>query len=291
MWDKIYPSNTLKIYTSNELNRFGKRYHEIMVKTRQGTTPENRTEEQTDLVNKCVTSMLPILDWMAFSLINTGYCKLKHIPFAFTLGRISVNAIQRIISQIDVIHEGAVYVAEKFQNYDPHKSKIGTGSVHSFIIYWAGERMAEYILQSIPNHRGISRKIKERRELGLSEREIYEDLPYFRGVSLTDILYKDEEGAKNVALERKFLTSDEDPERDFISGERHATVAKLLSTLTEHEREILERRRGLNGYEVITLKKLGEEYGISGEGVRQIEMKALDKLRKRAPKGAVELLR
>jgi RNA polymerase sigma factor (sigma-70 family) len=53
----------------------------------------------------------------------------------------------------------------------------------------------------------------------------------------------------------------------------------LLETLTERERTIVAGRYGLDGGEEITLRELGDSLGISAERVRQIEQRALDKLR------------
>ena len=57
-------------------------------------------------------------------------------------------------------------------------------------------------------------------------------------------------------------------------------VREVLDKLDEREREILERRYGLNNMESYTLRKLGEMYHLSCEGVRFIENKTLKKIRK-----------
>lgn len=52
-----------------------------------------------------------------------------------------------------------------------------------------------------------------------------------------------------------------------------------LSTLTDRESKVLKRRFGLLGFEKMTLKKIGEEFNVSGERIREIEQKGLKKLR------------
>jgi len=53
----------------------------------------------------------------------------------------------------------------------------------------------------------------------------------------------------------------------------------VLTTLTERERKILEMRFGLaDGYER-TLEEIGKMYNVTRERIRQIEAKALRKLR------------
>jgi RNA polymerase primary sigma factor len=60
------------------------------------------------------------------------------------------------------------------------------------------------------------------------------------------------------------------------------TTMNLLEALMEKERKILMYRFSFYGGKKYTLKTIGEEMGISAETVRQIEMKALQKLRAHA---------
>ena len=61
--------------------------------------------------------------------------------------------------------------------------------------------------------------------------------------------------------------------------ERHNTLIKAIETLTPREQEVIYRRFGLNGYRTYTLDEIGNEFGVTRERVRQIEQKALRKLR------------
>ena len=58
-----------------------------------------------------------------------------------------------------------------------------------------------------------------------------------------------------------------------------ATVAAALDILTERERMVLSRCYGLHTGYTVTLKDIGEDFGISRERVRQIKERALGKLR------------
>jgi RNA polymerase primary sigma factor len=56
-------------------------------------------------------------------------------------------------------------------------------------------------------------------------------------------------------------------------------LADVLDSLTERERKVLELRFGLlDGY-VRTLEEVGKQYKVTRERIRQIEAKALRKLR------------
>jgi RNA polymerase primary sigma factor len=61
-------------------------------------------------------------------------------------------------------------------------------------------------------------------------------------------------------------------------------VRALLGSLNERERMILRARYGLDGHEQ-SLREVGERIGVSAERVRQIEQRALGKLRAAASRG------
>ncbi|MCK9191708.1 MAG: RNA polymerase sigma factor RpoD/SigA [Sphaerochaetaceae bacterium] len=56
-------------------------------------------------------------------------------------------------------------------------------------------------------------------------------------------------------------------------------INEALNALTDKEKDILERRFGLNGKARMSLKEIGELYNLTKERIRQIEKKSLVKLR------------
>ena len=58
-------------------------------------------------------------------------------------------------------------------------------------------------------------------------------------------------------------------------------LADVLNTLDDDERDILCRYNGLSGHDKTTLAKLGEDYGVSREAIRQRHTRAMNKLRQR----------
>ncbi|HCC38287.1 MAG TPA: RNA polymerase subunit sigma-70 [Treponema sp.] len=72
------------------------------------------------------------------------------------------------------------------------------------------------------------------------------------------------------------------PERNMLRKTSLAGTLRFLNTLQERERRILTYRYQLNGCEHHTLKKISDKMGISPETVRQIEIRALNKIRDNA---------
>jgi len=57
------------------------------------------------------------------------------------------------------------------------------------------------------------------------------------------------------------------------------SLNEVLDTLTESEKEILSMRYGLNGYTPMSLQQIGDKFKLSKERIRQIEKKAIRRLR------------
>ncbi len=73
-----------------------------------------------------------------------------------------------------------------------------------------------------------------------------------------------------------------DPDSELIRKSMHEDTMRFLEHLMEKERQILLYRFSFYGGKKYTLKSIGERMGISPETVRQIEMRAIRKLREHA---------
>ena len=69
------------------------------------------------------------------------------------------------------------------------------------------------------------------------------------------------------------------PEESTIQKDRAKQVSVILATLTPREEKVLRRRFGIGEETGHTLQEVGDEFGLSRERIRQIQAKALTKLR------------
>lgn len=78
-----------------------------------------------------------------------------------------------------------------------------------------------------------------------------------------------------------------DPESLLQTSEIGGLVENWLTQLSERHRLVVEKRYGLNGADMATLDVIATELGLTRERVRQIQMEALDHLRKIAKRGKI----
>lgn len=71
----------------------------------------------------------------------------------------------------------------------------------------------------------------------------------------------------------------EDPQSSAIRNQLTEKLGAALQTLTEREEKVLRLRFGLDGNSEHTLEEIGQSFGLTRERIRQIQDKALNKLR------------
>ena len=82
--------------------------------------------------------------------------------------------------------------------------------------------------------------------------------------------------------------SAENPMEEASSSVLKDKISEVLSTLTDREREVLEQRFGLKDGYSRTLEDVGSQFGLTRERIRQIEAKALRKMRHPSRKKKLE---
>ncbi|MDJ0852852.1 MAG: sigma-70 family RNA polymerase sigma factor, partial [Myxococcota bacterium] len=89
-------------------------------------------------------------------------------------------------------------------------------------------------------------------------------------------------GTDDLTMEDLLADEDAvDPVEDVDRTELQTVLTRELEALDPREREIVERRFGLHGDTPLTLQEIGESLGLSRERVRQLEARALERLRER----------
>jgi RNA polymerase primary sigma factor len=79
----------------------------------------------------------------------------------------------------------------------------------------------------------------------------------------------------------------ESPQDAFFRSRLNVLLREMLETLSEREQQVLRLRFGLDEKEELTLEEIGKRFDVTRERIRQIEAKALSKLRH--PVRAVQL--
>jgi RNA polymerase primary sigma factor len=112
-------------------------------------------------------------------------------------------------------------------------------------------------------------------EIGATVREVENLLRISNSVISLDGDSKEDSGT----LQEVFEDYSFDPNKELINKSLKEDTLKFLGKLMEREKQILLYRYSFFGGKKYTLKSIGDELGISPETVRQIEMRALKKLR------------
>ena len=88
-------------------------------------------------------------------------------------------------------------------------------------------------------------------------------------------------GSEGNSTLGEFVPDDSSDERfeEVLSGIGREEAVKVIATLNDRERRIIALRFGLSGDEPLTLEQVGNLFGLTRERIRQLESKALSKLR------------
>lgn len=114
-------------------------------------------------------------------------------------------------------------------------------------------------------------------ELRISTREVSDILCSSGNITSLDIQLDDDDSA---SLKDMLSDTTYNPETMFMKKYTHDCMLQVLSNLKKSERDVMLKRYNFqNGGKNFTLKAIGNQYGVSAETIRQVELRALRKLR------------
>ncbi len=205
----------------------------------------------------------------------------------------------------EVIAEGNVGLMQAVKRFDPERGfKLAT-----YAMWWIRASIQEYVLHSWSlvkmgttaaqkklffNLRKLKGQLNALEEGDLSPENV-KTIAHKLAVSENDVISMNRrmvapDNSLNAPLrqdsegEWQDWLVDESPDQETTYGEREefeqrrAFLLQAMGTLNERERHILNERRLKE--EPTTLEDLSKEYGVSRERVRQIEVRAFEKLQK-----------
>ncbi len=150
-------------------------------------------------------------------------------------------------------------------------------------------RIPVHMVETMAKYKQVSRRLSQ----DLGRDPMPEEIATEMGVEVEKIYQIEKISQDTISLELPIGDEDDNSRlSDFIADDKITSpdqevshsiltdqITEILDTLSEKERKILEMRHGLLDGTYHTLEEVGKEFGVTRERIRQIEAKALEKIR------------
>ncbi|HLC81629.1 MAG TPA: sigma-70 family RNA polymerase sigma factor [Candidatus Nanoarchaeia archaeon] len=305
-------------HSKQQLNQLGQEYS-VLVQQGYGTTAEQRTPRQKEIAQQIIGGTQRLLYHLARRIIQgQGYTisasQGKKVTLKVKDPRIGsfyrgTKAFEKELSLDDLVNVAAVTIIERLHKYQPAKS-----SVVNFVCYNAAatiyreahqklglvripvhkqEQIRKYLLQhnlqdgsdgSFSRNKLISRLSSRDNGLRIGTRQaalIYLALTGdYAPLDEPAPDYKKNNTPADEKLESRIRDKTViDPVDEIARKELAEKTFQLLSTFTEREQKVLNQRFGIGTGDDKDLDEVAKENDVTRERIRQIEAKALGKLR------------
>ncbi len=206
------------------------------------------------------------------------------------------------LSILDIIEEGNIGLMRAVERFDPDmECRFSTYAVH-----WIKQSIRRALLEKVKNIRVPAYMA----ELVSRWKKFARDNPHVTDVAeIVKVLRLPKENIKLIQrimrtslinganldtemvgdlssfFEDTHVTAD--PEGRLTNREDVELIQSRLNQLTKREAEVLRYRYGIDDYPIMTLEEIGKVFSLTRERVRQIEAKALKKLRDIIPSETV----
>ncbi|MBU2577341.1 sigma-70 family RNA polymerase sigma factor [Patescibacteria group bacterium] len=197
----------------------------------------------------------------------------------------------------DLFQEGTIGLMNASENFDPQKGSFPCYATAAIVkeINRAIENQGELVRTPVHGHAKL-KNIRETQDIlqqELGRAASIEELSAATGIGVKTISALLRNAQRPVSLEKQVGDKDRvlgdlipdpkavSPETAALEALQKEVVEKALNCLTPREEDVIRLRFGFTTGEPLTLRGVGQRLGFSGEWVRLIEARALNKLKER----------